>query len=83
MANLQVVYYRSLDGTEPVNDFIDRLEVRRQVALDNQIDRLFTLTPASPHLPFRTRRRFEVSSESSGATTDASSTGCCIGAPLT
>ncbi len=52
MANLQAVYYRAPDGTEPVNDFIDGLDVRRQVALDNQIDRLNMLTPASPHLPF-------------------------------
>ncbi|HEX6329857.1 MAG TPA: type II toxin-antitoxin system RelE/ParE family toxin [Actinomycetota bacterium] len=52
MANLQAVYYRAPDGTEPVDEFIDGLDVRRQVALDNQIDRLNMLTPASPHLPF-------------------------------
>lgn len=52
MGNLQAVYYRASDGTEPVNDFIDHLSVKRQVALDNQIDRLNTLTPAEPHLPF-------------------------------
>jgi hypothetical protein len=34
------VYYRAPDGSEPVNDFIDRLSVKRQVALDNQIDRV-------------------------------------------
>lgn len=50
--NLQAVYYRALDGSEPVNDFIDRLSVKRQVALDNQIDRLNMLTPSNPHLPF-------------------------------
>ncbi len=52
MANLQAVYYRLPDGSEPVSDFIDALDPRRQVALDNQIDRLNMLTPASPHLPF-------------------------------
>lgn len=52
MANLQAVYYRAPDGFEPVNVFIDRLSVKRQVALDNQIDRLNTLSPSSPHLPF-------------------------------
>lgn len=38
------------DGSEPVDRFIDRLSVKRQVVLDNQIDRLNSLTP--PHLPF-------------------------------
>lgn len=52
MANLQAVYYRAPDGSEPVNQFIDRLSVKRQVALDNQIDRLNILTPTNPHLPF-------------------------------
>jgi phage-related protein len=52
MARLQAVYYRASDGSEPVNDFIARLSVKRQVALDNQIDRLNMLTSDSPHLPF-------------------------------
>jgi phage-related protein len=53
VASLQAIhYYRAPDGSEPVNDFIDGLDARRQVALDNQIDRLNMLTPASPHLPF-------------------------------
>lgn len=52
VANLQAVYYRAPDGAEPVNQFIDRLSVERQVALDNQIDRLNMLTPSNPHLPF-------------------------------
>jgi phage-related protein len=52
VANFQAVYYRALDGSEPVNDFIDRLSVKRQVALDNQIDRLNMLTSSNPHLPF-------------------------------
>lgn len=52
MARLQSVYYRALDGAEPVNDFIDRLTVKRQVVLDNQIGRLNMLSPENPHLPF-------------------------------
>ena len=52
MPNLQAVYYRAPDGSEPVNVFIDGLDARRQVALDNQIDRLNMLTSASPNLPF-------------------------------
>ena len=49
---MQAVYYRAPDGTEPVDEFIERLDVRRQVALDNQIDRLNMPTAAMPHLPF-------------------------------
>jgi phage-related protein len=52
MASWQAVHYRASDGSEPVNDFIDGLDPKHQVALDNQIDRLNMLTPASPHLPF-------------------------------
>lgn len=52
MARLQAVYYRAPDGSEPVNQFIDRLPVKRQVVLDNQIDRLNMLTTSNPHLPF-------------------------------
>ncbi len=52
MANFQAVYYRAPDGREPFNEFVDSLDVRRQVVLDNQIDRLNTLSPSSPHLPF-------------------------------
>ncbi len=49
---MQAVYYRAPDGSEPVNDFIDGLAVKRQVALDNQIDRLNMLTQDLPHLPY-------------------------------
>jgi phage-related protein len=52
VAQLRAVYYRAADGSEPVNDFIGRLSVKRQVALDNQIDRLNMLTSTIPHLPF-------------------------------
>jgi phage-related protein len=49
---VQALYYRAADGSEPVDDFIDSLTTKRQVALDNQIDRLNMLTAAHPHLPF-------------------------------
>ena len=52
MGDYQAVYYRATDGSEPVSDFIDGLDVKRQVALDNQIDRLNMLNPSMPHLPF-------------------------------
>jgi phage-related protein len=35
-----VVYYRAADRSEPVNDEIDALPVKVQVAIDNQIERL-------------------------------------------
>ena len=49
---MQAVYYRAPDGSEPVDDFIEALDVKRQVALDNQIERLTMLTASNPHLPF-------------------------------
>jgi phage-related protein len=52
MDTFRAVYYRAHDGSEPVNDLIDELDVKRQVALDNQIDRLNMLDPSYPHLPF-------------------------------
>jgi phage-related protein len=52
MAQLQAVFYRAPDGAQPVDEFIERLPVRVQVVLDNQIDRLNDLTDAAPHLPF-------------------------------
>lgn len=64
VANLQAVYYRAPDGSEPVNHFIDRLTVKRQVALDNQIDRLNLLSASDPHLPFRIARRSRASTVS-------------------
>lgn len=52
MSTFQAVHYRASDGSEPVSDFIDRLTIKRQVALDHQIDRLNMLGPDFPHLPF-------------------------------
>jgi phage-related protein len=53
MARLQAVFYRTSDGSEPVDDFIEALkDPDRQAAIDFQIDRLNLLTPRNPHLPF-------------------------------
>jgi phage-related protein len=41
-----VVYYRAADRSEPVNDAIDALPVKAQVAIDNQIERLGLFGPA-------------------------------------
>ena len=52
MARLQAIFYRAPDGSEPVDEFIETLDSKRQAAIDFQIDRLNMLTPANPHLPF-------------------------------
>lgn len=52
MSNLQAVYYRASDGTEPVREFIAGLDAKRRVALLRQIDRLNSLSDVMPHLPF-------------------------------
>lgn len=40
-----VVYYRTRDGSEPVNESIDALPVKVQVAIDNQIERVALFGP--------------------------------------
>jgi phage-related protein len=50
--NLQAVYYRAPDGSEPVKDYVAALDARRRVVLQNQLDRLNLLTDSLPHLPF-------------------------------
>lgn len=53
MAQMQAVYYRTAEGSEPVDDFIDGLnDGDKQATLDNQIDRLNMLRPSDPPLPF-------------------------------
>jgi phage-related protein len=52
MSRTQAVYYRDADGSEPVNEFIDRLDERMQAVLDLQIDRLNDQPPSAPPLPF-------------------------------
>jgi phage-related protein len=50
--NLQAVYYRAPDGSEPVRDSVAALDARRRVVLQNQLDRLNLLTDYLPHRPF-------------------------------
>lgn len=50
--NFQAVYYRASDGSQPVRDFVDALEVEPRAALLRQIDRLNGLSDTAPHLPF-------------------------------
>ena len=52
MASTQAVYYRGADGSEPVDEFIEQLDERKQVTLDLQIDRLNGRTPSAPPLSF-------------------------------
>lgn len=53
MAHTQAVYYRSADGAEPVDEFLDSLgDPRRAATLDLQIDRLNGLPADAPPLPF-------------------------------
>jgi phage-related protein len=50
---MQAKYYRTPDGEEPVSDFIESLRpVRKQAAIDNQIDRLNDLRREDPPLAF-------------------------------
>lgn len=51
-ANLQAVYYRAPDGSEPVRDYLAALDDRRRAVLRKQIDRLNLLSDSMPHLPF-------------------------------
>lgn len=48
----QAVYYRATDGSQPVDDFIEGLDVRAQAVLDQQIEHLNLLGPSRPYLPF-------------------------------
>jgi len=48
----QTVYYRARDGSEPVCEFIDRLDERKQPTIDLQIDRLNSQPPSAPPLPY-------------------------------
>lgn len=52
MSNLQAVYYRDQDGSEPVLEFIADLDPKPRAALLRQIDRLNDLSETMPHLPF-------------------------------
>jgi phage-related protein len=52
MARTSAVYYRREDGSEPVDEFIDQLDERKQPTIDLQIDRLNDRPVSAPPLPF-------------------------------
>jgi phage-related protein len=53
MALMQAVYYRALDGSQPVRDFVQALQpLAARVVVENQIDRLNLCTEHGPPLPF-------------------------------
>ncbi|MBA2338202.1 MAG: type II toxin-antitoxin system RelE/ParE family toxin [Acidimicrobiia bacterium] len=52
MAAFHAVYYRSLDGDEPVRAFLDDLDDEVHAVLAQQIDRLNLFIDTVPHLPF-------------------------------
>ncbi|MHB8147779.1 MAG: type II toxin-antitoxin system RelE/ParE family toxin [Vulcanimicrobiaceae bacterium] len=45
-------FYRSPDGTQPVDDYIDRQGPAVQLAIDRQIERINLLDESNPHLAF-------------------------------
>ena len=52
MRRLVAKFYRALDGTEPVNEFINQQRPAAQLAIDRQIERINALDEAHPHLAF-------------------------------
>lgn len=52
MNNFQAVYYRDVDGHEPVYEFIGSLDPEVRAAIYRQIGRLNLLNDRIPHLPF-------------------------------
>ncbi|HEX5503035.1 MAG TPA: type II toxin-antitoxin system RelE/ParE family toxin [Thermomicrobiales bacterium] len=52
MPSMQAVFYRMSDGSEPVDDVIERLSTARQVAIDEKIGWLNRLQTTDPPLPF-------------------------------
>lgn len=52
MARTQAIYYRDSRRRQPVEQFIDGLPVKHQVAVDLAIDRLNGLSPNEPPLAF-------------------------------
>jgi hypothetical protein len=49
---VQAVYYRDMNGVEPVNDFIDGLAPERQEEIDYKINLLNRTASNDPPLPF-------------------------------
>ncbi|HEV3319310.1 MAG TPA: type II toxin-antitoxin system RelE/ParE family toxin [Solirubrobacteraceae bacterium] len=52
MSSTQAIYYRDSRRRQPVEEFIDSLPVKHQVAVDLAIDRLNGLSPSEPPLAF-------------------------------
>ena len=52
MAAFHAIYYRQLDGNEPVRAYLDDLDDEVAAVLAQQIDRLNLLSDEVPHLPF-------------------------------
>jgi phage-related protein len=52
MPSTQAIYYRDSRSRQPVEEFIDGLPVKHQVAVDLAIDRLNGLSPNEPPLAF-------------------------------
>jgi hypothetical protein len=66
MSSTQAVYYRAPDGSEPVDEFIDRLDERKQPTIDLQIDRLNDRPTSAP--PASSLRPTSPSPSSAGPT---------------
>ena len=52
MAEMQAVFYRKSDGSEPVDAFIEDLPPAHQAAIDGQIELLNMLNSTDPPLTF-------------------------------
>lgn len=52
MSRTQAVYYRDASGRQPVDEFIEELPFKHQVAIDLAIGRLNGLDPKDPPLAF-------------------------------
>lgn len=52
MDHLQAVYFRAVDGHQPVREFIRALDPEVRATIYHQIDRLNLLSDRVPHLPF-------------------------------
>jgi phage-related protein len=50
--NLIAKFYRKPDGTQPVDEYIERQPPAAKLALDRQIERINMLDESNPHLAF-------------------------------
>src|SRR5438270_4147411 len=56
---LMAKFYRDSAGAHPVDDFIERLPLAHQLAVDRQIARLNSLDDVYPHLAFPNSSQIE------------------------